>query len=213
MPVNSIPASFRVCIMPHRSNPRFARTAPSPHRSGPFNLPDQGHDWEIAVVGDLSGQQPESFNQLVDVPRRSRGTIYFDSCGGSAYAGLAIASIIRLRGLRVTAVVAGECSSAAILPFAACERRLVTKHSTLLFHPIRWQSEEDVRIEEATEWARHFKLLEEDLDELLTRLFDCPAELIQSWTRPGRFVSGEELVEAGLAEIIDLFAGDLRQQL
>ena len=53
------------------------------------------------------------------------------------------ASIIRLRGLRVTGIVAGECSSAAILPFAACERRFVTPHSTLLFHPVRWASEED----------------------------------------------------------------------
>lgn len=199
--------------MPHRTTPKSIRTAPAPHRSGPFNPPDPGHDWEVAIVGDLSGSQPESFNQLVEVPRRSKGTIYFDSCGGSAYAGLAIASIIRLRGLRVTAVVAGECSSAAILPFAACQRRLVTKHSTLLFHPIRWQSEEDVRIEEATEWARHFKLLEEELDELLTRMFNCSPELIQSWTRPGRFVSGTEIVEAGLAEMIDLFAGDLKLQL
>lgn len=167
----------------------------------------------MAITGDVSGQQSEPFNQLVEVRRRSRGTIYFDSCGGSAYAGLAIATLIRLRGLRVTGVVIGECSSAAILPFAACERRLVTAHSTLLFHPIRWQSEEEVRIEEATEWARHFKLLEEDLDQLLSRMLGCSQELIQSWTRPGRFVSGAEMVEAGLAVMIDLFSGDLRSQL
>jgi ATP-dependent Clp protease protease subunit len=206
--------SRRVHTAPHTTFPnRTSRTTPSPHRSGPFNPSDHGHNWELSITGDLTGQQSEQFSQLVELPRRSRGTIFIDSCGGSAYAGLAIASIIRLRGLRVTGVVAGECSSAAILPFAACERRLVTTHSTLLFHPIRWQSEEDVRIEEATEWARHFKLLEDDLDKLLSRMFDFPEEKIQAWTRPGRFVSGQELVDAGLAQMIDLFSGDLWSQL
>ncbi len=89
---------------------------------------------------------------------------------------------------RPLAVVAGECSSAAIIPFAACRRRFVTPHSTLLFHPMRWQSEEDVRMEEAAEWARYFKILEEDIDTLLTRMFPCDMSVIQNWTRPGRFV-------------------------
>ena len=127
--------------------------------------------------------------------------------------GLGLAALIRLRGLDPLAVVTGECSSAAILPFAACRRRCVTPHSTLLFHPIRWQSEADVRLEEATEWARHFKLLEEDLDQLLAKLFDCDVEQLQAWTRPGRFVSGNELIEAGLARSVDLFSGDVWRQI
>lgn len=168
--------------------------------------------WELMICGDLSDKQLELTERLVSVPARSRGTIYFDSCGGSAYVGLGLAALIRLRGLDPLAVVTGECSSAAILPFAACRRRCVTSHATLLFHPIRWQSEEDVRIEEATEWARHFKLLEEDLDQLLARMFDIEIEKLLAWTRPGRFVSGEELVEAGLAERVDLFSGDVWKQ-
>jgi ATP-dependent protease ClpP protease subunit len=165
------------------------------------------------LCGDLTDKQLELTERLVALPAGSRGTIFFDSCGGSAYVGLAIASLIRLRGLDPLAVVAGECSSAAILPFAACRRRCVTAHATLLFHPIRWQSEEDVRIEEAAEWARHFQLLEQDLDQLLARLFETELEQLRSWTRPGRFVSGTELVEAGLAQMVDLFAGDVWAQM
>ena len=169
-------------------------------------------DWEVAFFGDLTEKQPEMLNRLVELPRRSRGTIYFDSAGGSVYVGLATAALIRLRGLRVTGVVAGECSSAALLPFAACQRRLVTAHSTMLFHPMRWHTEEDVRLEEATEWARHFHVLEKDLDKLLLRLFGSSEDRIVAWTRPGRFVSGQELVEAGLAEMVDLFSGDVWMQ-
>ncbi len=169
-------------------------------------------EWELAIHGDLTDKQSDLVSRLIEVPRRSRGIIYFDSCGGSAYVGLALASLIRLRGLNADGIVAGECSSAALMPFAACRRRFVTRHSTLLFHPIRWQSEENVRLEEASEWARHFKELEGELDELLGKLLECPLELLARWTRPGRFVSGQELAEAGLARLIDLFAGDVWKQ-
>jgi ATP-dependent Clp protease protease subunit len=168
--------------------------------------------WELAVTGDLGDKQTDTLERLVEVPRRSRGILFFDTCGGSVYAGLSLATLIRLRGLQVTAVVLGECSSAALVPFAACRERFVTPHSTLLFHPIRWQSEEDVRLEEAAEWARHFQLLEEDVDRLLVEMFECDAELIRKWTHPGRFVNGSELVEAGLARLVNLTDGDFWRQ-
>lgn len=189
-------------IRPYPSAPRAARPEHDAER-----------DWEIAICGDLTEKQAELADRLCSVPRHSRGTIFFDSCGGSAYVGLSLAALIRLRGLDPIAVVAGECSSAAILPFAACRQRFVTSHSTLLFHPIRWQSEENVRLEEATEWARHFEQLESDLDDLLSQMFDCPRDKLEAWTRPGRFVTGREVAEAGLAQIVDLFNGDVWRQI
>ena len=174
---------------------------------------ESDNDWEAGIFGDLTDKQTELFQQLLEVPRNSRGTIFFDSGGGSIYCGLALATLIKLRGLRAVGVVAGECSSATILPFAACERRFVTPHSTLLFHPIRWQSEEEVRLEEAAEWTRHFKILEADMDGLLVRMLGVDPEKLQTWTRPGRFVSGPEFVAEGLAEMIDLFSGDVWTQI
>lgn len=170
-------------------------------------------DWEIAICGDLTDKQGDLIQALVSVPRSSRGTIFFDSCGGSAYVGLSLASLIRLRGLEAVGVVAGECSSAAVMPFAACVERYVSPHSSLLFHPIRWQSEEQVRLEEAAEWARHFQQLEADHDRLLARFFGCAPEVLEKWNRPGRFVTGEEIAAAGLAKLVDLFAGDVWRQI
>ncbi|MEJ7594492.1 MAG: ATP-dependent Clp protease proteolytic subunit [Planctomycetaceae bacterium] len=174
----------------------FQSQSQSPGARGP---------WEISVCGDLTERQADLLEEFTDVPRGSKGVVYFDSCGGSVYTGLAIGTLIRLRNLRVTAVVLGECSSAALLPFAACHQRLVTPHSTLLFHPMRWQSEEDVRLEEATEWARHFKDLESRLDVLLATLMNIPHEMLHGWIRPGRFVTGPELAAAGIASLFDPF--------
>jgi ATP-dependent protease ClpP protease subunit len=188
-----------------RSYPAVAARASRAERE------EQG-DWEIVISGDLTDKQSDLVDKLVGVPRRSRGTIFFDSCGGSTYVGLTLAALIRLRGLEAQGVVAGECSSAALFPFAACRERYVLPYSTLLFHPIRWQSDESVRVEEAAEWSRHFQEMEPALDDLLAQMFPLPIETLNTWTRPGRFVTGKELADAGLATLVDMFSGDVWRQ-
>jgi hypothetical protein len=69
---------------------------------------------------------------------------------------------------------------------------------------MRWQSEENVGLAEASEWARHFGQLEQDMDTLLAELFGVPAELMRKWIIPGRYVSGRELADAGMAELVEL---------
>ena len=208
---------------PRRARKKLESPKPTVRPLRPYPMPAGGRrpsdddlesrGWEIVISGELVDKDGPLHERLLDLPRNSRGTIFFDSSGGSAFVGLALASLIRLRGLKPVGVVAGECSSAAIMPFAACVERYVTPHSSLLFHPIRWQSEEQVRLEEAAEWARHFRVMEADHDTLIARLFDCPEEMIQRWNRPGRFVMGEEIVAAGLAKMIDLFSGDVWSQV
>ncbi|NOY30020.1 MAG: hypothetical protein GXP28_07515 [Planctomycetes bacterium] len=157
---------------------------------------------EIAITGDLTEHESEFTNQLLDIEPGSACTLYFDSPGGSPYCAMSLMTLIRLRGLRATGIVTGECSSAALWPFAACERRLVTAYSILLFHPMKWQSEESVGLSEAAEWARHFGQLEKNMDELLADLFGVSRELMSGWINPGRYISGSELAGAGLAELI-----------
>ena len=106
--------------------------------------------------------------------------------------------------MNATGVVLGECSSAAIWPLAACRRRIVTAHSVLLFHPLKWESGEHVDIAEAAEWARHFATLEQEMDAMLARLLGVPIERLAAWLKPGRYVTGRELAEAGLAELVEL---------
>ena len=157
---------------------------------------------EIAVTGDLTEHESELTHQLLDVEPGSACTLYFDSPGGSPYCAMSLMTLIRLRGLRATGIVTGECSSAALWPFAACERRMVTAYSILLFHPMKWQSEESVGLSEAAEWARHFGQLEQNMDALLADLFGVSRELMSGWINPGRYISGSELAGAGLAELI-----------
>jgi ATP-dependent protease ClpP protease subunit len=164
---------------------------------------------EIALVGDLSENEPDLCEKLLAVEPGDECILYIDSLGGSPYCAMALMSLILLRGIRATGLVVGECSSAALWPFAACRRRLVTPYSVLLFHPMKWQSEENVDLGEAAEWARHFGQLETEMDRLLAQLFGASEEMIQQWVRAGRHVSGPELAEAGLAELIELKKLDL----
>jgi len=159
---------------------------------------------EIALVGDLSDSEGELTGKLLELPFGSECLIYFDSPGGNPYSAMSMMSLLMLRQMKATGIVTGECSSAALWPFAACQRRMVTAHSILLFHPMKWQSEENVGLAEAAEWARHFAHLERDMDVLLAKLLNYPEDKLAVWMSPGRFVSGQEMVDAGLAEMIDL---------
>ena len=159
---------------------------------------------EIALVGELSQREGDILEKLLEVPAGGECILYFNSPGGGAYAALAIMSLIQLRGLRATGIVIGECSSAAIWPFAACRRRLVTPHSIFLFHAMRWESGEHIELAEATEWARQFGRLEGEMDQILADLLGIANSKLQEWLRPGRYVTGSELAEAGLADLIPL---------
>ena len=168
---------------------------------------DDGHDdapLEIAICGDLTDRESDVTDKLLGVPLGGECVLYFNSPGGTAYAALSLASLIVLRGLNATGVVLGECSSAAIWPLAACRRRIVTAHSVLLFHPLKWESGEHVDLTEAAEWARHFATLEQDMDAVLAELLGVTSEKLAAWMKPGRYVSGRELAAAGLAELAEL---------
>lgn len=159
---------------------------------------------EIPLVGDLTENAADLCDKLLSVEPGGECILYFDSLGGSPYCAIALTSLLLLRGLKATGIVAGECSSAALWPFAACSRRLVTPFSVLLFHPMKWQSEENVGLGEAAEWARHFAQLETDMDRLLAELLRCDPKRIECWVRTNRYVTGPELAEAGLAEMVSL---------
>jgi ATP-dependent protease ClpP protease subunit len=159
---------------------------------------------EIAIVGDLTDSEAELTDRLLGIEPGGECTIYFDSPGGSPYCAVSLMTLIKLRSLNATGIVTGECSSATLWPFAACKRRIVTPFSVMLFHPMRWQSEENVGLAEAAEWARHFGQLERDMDTLLAHLFGVEPEVMHDWINPGRYVSGRDLAAAGMAELIEL---------
>jgi ATP-dependent protease ClpP protease subunit len=157
-------------------------------------------------MGDLTENAASTSEKLLTVPPGEPCTLYFDSPGGSSYCAISLATLIVLRRIQATGIVTGECSSAALWPLAACRRRIVTPFSVLLFHPMRWHSEENVRLGEAEEWARHFGQLERDMDQFLADLFGLSLERLNQWIHPGRYVSGREFAEAGLGELVDVVA-------
>jgi ATP-dependent protease ClpP protease subunit len=159
---------------------------------------------EIPVIGDVDDWEADVVKSLLEIAPGGECVFYIDSAGGSVYGALAVLTLLKHRRLTATAVVLGECSSAALLLFAACQRRLVTPYSTMLFHRMRWQSEKRVGSDEAYLWAKHFEEMEKEVDDLQARLFGNAEEQVRSWTRGSFYVTGPQLVAAGLAELLEL---------
>jgi ATP-dependent Clp protease protease subunit len=159
---------------------------------------------EIPVVGDVDDWEADVVKAILEIPPKGECVFYIDSAGGSVYGALAVLTLVRHRQLDATAIVLGECSSAALLLFAACRRRFVTPYSTLLFHRMRWQSEKRVGSDEAYLWAKHFEEMEKDIDNLQVRLFGTAEEQVRTWTDGGHYVTGPQVVAAGLAELLEV---------
>ncbi len=71
---------------------------------------------EIAFVGDLTDNEADLTERLLAVEPGGECTLYIDSPGGSPYCAMSLMTIIRVRGLRPTRIVAGECSSSTQWP-------------------------------------------------------------------------------------------------
>jgi ATP-dependent Clp protease, protease subunit len=159
---------------------------------------------EIAVVGEVDDWEEDVIKAILEVPAGGECVFYIDSAGGSVYGALAVLALLRHRELSATAVVLGECSSATLLVFAGCKKRVVTRFSAFLFHRMHWESEKRVNSTEALSWAQHFDQIEKDMDDLLVRLLGTSVERVRGWTSSERYVMGPELVEAGLAELMEV---------
>src|SRR5713226_2510679 len=109
---------------------------------------------EIALIGEVDDWENDVVKELVHARPGRACTFYIDSMGGSVYGALAVVSLMRQRQFDCTGIVLGECSSASLLIFAACQKRLVTRYSTLLFHRMRWQSDKRVAAREASLWSK-----------------------------------------------------------
>jgi len=159
---------------------------------------------DIPLIGEVDDWEEEVIKAILELPRGSECTLYIDSGGGSVYGALAVTTLIRQRLLRCSAVVLGECSSATLLIFAVCQKRIVTRYSTFLFHRMRWQSDKRVGAQEASHWAKHFEEMEREIDVLQEKLLGSGAEQIRDWIRGSRYVTGAQMVAAGLAELLEI---------
>ncbi len=140
---------------------------------------------EIALIGEVDDWENDVIKELLEAKPRRECEFYIDSMGGSVYGAIAVTTLIRRRDLQCTGIVLGECSSASLLIFAACQQRFVTRYSTLLFHRMRWQSDKRVEAREASLWSKHFEGMEKDVDDLQVRLFGTAEKLVRSWTEEG----------------------------
>ena len=161
---------------------------------------------EIAFVGDLTDHAADLMDKLLSVPAHGACTLYFDSPGGSPYCAVSLMTIMILRDLQCTGIVCGECSSAAIWPFAVCQRRIVTPYSVLLFHPMKWQSEEHVHLPEAAEIGAAFRPFGAAIGRAAGPDARFAPRAFAAVDSPGRMLTGPEFAEAGLAEMIDVVA-------
>ena len=158
----------------------------------------------VTVLDDVEKCEKEAVEGLLAVPEGRPVTIVINSGGGSVYASLAIATVIRTRRLDATAVVLADCSSSALLIFAACPHRRVAPHASFLFHPMRWTSEEQSRLPGARSWSAEFDRLARTYEQWLTEFLPIDVRTLRSWIRHERYIEAPEMARMGIAELLEM---------
>lgn len=151
--------------------------------------------------------EKEVVEGILALPPRKAVQIVINSGGGSVYASLAIRTAMAMRNVQAEAVVLADCSSAALLVLAACQRRLVASHASFLFHPMRWSSEEQARLTAAKSWAGEFERLSSIFEDTLVEEFPIDRRTVRGWIRQEKYVTAEELIERGIADPLDPVTG------
>ena len=156
---------------------------------------------DILLTGEIDERANKIVHALLKIPEDDEFTIYINSPGGSLMGAISIASTIQYRRLKGTVVVTGECSSAALLPFAACQDRFISPCSLFLWH----QTQHEPSGMESTRllpWAERAKSHDIATNTMLAEMLDIPRELISDWEKQSRYFSAKEMTKAGLAELI-----------
>jgi len=165
-------------------------------------------DLEISICGEMI-DRADFAERLLAIPARGNCTIYFDSPGGDAFTGLALANLIRLRGLNATGIVIGQCSSAALWPFAACQQRFMTGDSVCYFHDIQSVCDRPMTRRDAENFASQVGRLESQMNLKLVRLFGSGSAKLSEWIAASRYVTAQEMSAAGLVQLLEADSSSL----
>jgi len=157
----------------------------------------------VTILDDVEKCEKDVIESLLAIPDGRSVRVIINSGGGSVYASLAIATVIKMKQLRAEAVVLADCSSSALLIFAACETRRVAPHASFLFHPMKWSSEDAARLAGAVAWSSEFSRVNQISENWMIENLPINRRTLRKWVRDERYVEAIEIIELGLADELE----------
>jgi len=163
----------------------------------------------ITILDEVEKCEKEVVEALLSVPDKRPVRFLINSSGGSVYASMAICTVLKMKQLQAEAIVLADCSSSALMIFATCQTRRIAPHASLLFHPMRWSSDEQSRLPGAKSWAAEFTRVASVYEDWLVSHLGLQRRLLKTWMREERYVLAHELVELGVASFLEYPAADI----
>lgn len=157
----------------------------------------------ITLLDEVEKCEKEVVEALLALPDKKHVQVIINSGGGSVYASMGIATVMKMKQFQTEAVVLADCSSSALLVFAACQVRKVAPHASFLFHPMRWSSEDQSRLYGAQSWSSEFARISQITEDWLVEHLPISRRRLKSWIRHEKYVEAADLIRLGLAEAIE----------
>jgi ATP-dependent Clp protease, protease subunit len=167
-------------------------------------VPKPAEPKTFTILDEVEKCEKDLVEGLLALPSRRPCRIIINSGGGSVYASLAIATVMKMRQIQAEGIVLADCSSSALVVLSTCATRKIAPHASLLFHPMRWSSEDQARLSGAKSWAAEFDRIQRVYEDWLVTHLQLPRRTIRMWIREERYVLASELINLGVAEPLSL---------
>lgn len=161
----------------------------------------------IYLFDEIGPESSEEFiKALHHLERKSNKpiTIFINSPGGGCADGFAIIDAILNSKCVITTVATGEVCSMAPGVFIAGRKRLITKNTFLMFHPITTYSSDYIQFAKSA--LKNAEKIEEVYDKYILDRTKMPKRLLQAAKNKEVWLNSKEAIEYGIAH--DYYKGD-----
>lgn len=140
----------------------------------------------------------------ISVDERQPIVIYIDTQGGDVYKGLSLVSAIENSVTPIVGYVdGGICMSMGLPILLSCHYKIVTRHSILLYHTIRANSDVNT-LPEIYNTADHYKRVQDMIDNYIVENTDITQEILdeKKYRNLDWYLTLEEIEQYGFADEI-----------
>lgn len=144
----------------------------------------------------------ESILYLNAIDESAPITLFINSIGGKAIAGLRIAEAISASRAPITGLVVGTADSAAFVILQACKRRTAYKHATLMFHGGKINCR--INAPDFDEQLQAVRRSDREFMDKLSKRSGQPTEQLSAWADADKQFFATEALDLGfLDEVVE----------
>ena len=151
----------------------------------------------LYIAGEVNERVAFELSRALQTTKVAPLSIFVNSGGGDVYQGFALYDLIRAYPKRTTGIAIGQVCSAAILPFLACDQRVLFPNAILMIH--HGQSGADEHHKEFEVIAEEYRRMDRAYLRVIKERTGMRLRKVQEMAKFSTYFSAASAVKHGFA--------------